>query len=67
MRMINNTNNNIKVDIYDIQGRLVYENNFYNTTSVFDQTISMDNAKSGVYILNITDGSRITSHKLVID
>jgi subtilisin family serine protease len=63
----NNTNNNIKVDIYDIQGRLVYENNFYNTTSIFDETISMDNAKSGVYMLNITDGSRITSHKLVIN
>ncbi|WP_299125295.1 S8 family serine peptidase [uncultured Winogradskyella sp.] len=64
---LSSNNNNVKVDIYDLQGRLVYNNNFNNISSIFNETISLDNAKSGVYMLNISDGSRVTSHKLVIN
>ncbi|WP_400081170.1 S8 family serine peptidase [Winogradskyella sp. R77965] len=64
---LSSSNNNVKVDIYDLQGRLVYDNNFNNVSSMFNETISLNNAKSGVYILNISDGNRATSHKLVIN
>ena len=59
--------NTIKVDVYDLQGRLVYQNGFNNSSSIFNETISLDNTTSGVYILNITNGNRVTSHKLIIE
>lgn len=59
--------NTIKVDVYDLQGRLVYQNGFNNSSSIFNETISLNNTTSGVYILNITNGNRVTSHKLIIE
>jgi len=64
---LNSVNNNVKVDVYDLQGRLVYNNNYANTSSIFKETITMENAKAGVYMVNISEGNRTTSHKLVIE
>ncbi len=63
---LNSNNNNVKVDVYDVQGRLVYDNTFANTSSVFKETIALDNAQPGIYMVNISEGNRTTSHKLVI-
>ena len=64
---LNSVNNNVKVDVYDLQGRLVYNNNYSNTSSIFKETITMENARAGVYMVNISEGNRTTSHKLVIE
>ena len=64
---LNSNDNKVKVDVYDIQGRLVYNNSFNNTSSIFKETIALENAKSGVYMVNISEGNRTTSHKLVIE
>jgi hypothetical protein len=64
---LNSVNNNVKVDVYDLQGRLVYNNNFINTSSIFKENIVLENAKAGVYMVNISEGNRTTSHKLVIE
>ncbi|WP_299366559.1 S8 family serine peptidase [Winogradskyella sp.] len=62
-----NNNNDIKIDVYDIQGRLVFNNSYKNISPIFEETISLDDAKSGVYIVNISDGNNKTSHKLVVE
>jgi len=64
---LNSIDNNVKVDVYDLQGRLVYNNNFTNVSSIFKETITLDNANPGVYMVNISEGNRTTSHKLIID
>lgn len=64
---LNSVNNDVKVDVYDLQGRLVYNNNYSNTSSIFKETITMENARAGVYMVNISEGNRTTSHKLVIE
>ncbi len=64
---LNSVDNNVKVDVYDLQGRLVYNNNFLNTSSIFKENIVLENAKAGVYMVNISEGNRTTSHKLVIE
>lgn len=63
----NNSHNNIKVDVYDLQGRLIYKKKFINTSSIFNQKINLENVKSGVYIVNIYEGNRTTSRKLIIE
>lgn len=64
---LNTIDNNVKVEVYDLQGRLVYNNSFMNSSSIFKETITLENAKAGVYIVNISEGNRTTSHKLVIE
>ena len=64
---LNSVDNNVKVDVYDLQGRLVYNNNFINTSSILKENIVLENAKAGVYMVNISEGNRTTSHKLVIE
>jgi len=63
---LSNSDNNVKVDIYDVQGRLVFNTSYVNTSSVFKKTISLNNFKTGIYIVNISEGLRTTSHKLLI-
>lgn len=64
---LNSNDSTVKVDVYDVQGRLVYDNNFENSSSIFKETISLDNAKPGIYLVNISEGNRTTSHKLIIN
>jgi hypothetical protein len=60
-------NDAVKVDVYDISGRAVYNNVFMNTSSQFTKTIDLTGLKSGVYIANIVEGGRTSSHKLIIE
>ena len=60
-------NSDVNVDIYDVSGRLVYKNTFTNNTVRFNETISLDNVASGVYIANISKGLNITSQKIIIE
>ncbi|SDI40595.1 S8 family serine peptidase [Winogradskyella thalassocola] len=62
-----NNNSDVKVDIYDISGRLVYKNSFVNDSVRFNKTINLSGVASGVYIANISKGNNITSQKIIIE
>lgn len=63
---LRNTNNDVKVMIYDMRGRIVYKKDFPNTASIFRQEIKLNDIKSGIYMVNISEGTRNTSKKLII-
>lgn len=62
-----NNNSDVKVDIYDISGRLVYKNSFTNNTVQFSKTVNLSGVAAGIYIANISKGSIITSQKIIIE
>lgn len=64
---LNNSNNDVRVDVYDVQGRLVHNQIFRNESLLFNETITLNNAKAGVYMINISEGGRTSSHKLIIN
>jgi subtilisin family serine protease len=64
---VNGSDNEVKINIYDLSGRLVYNNRFENRFDRFNQTLSLNNLKSGVYIANISQGQNVTSHKIIIE
>lgn len=67
MIQLNSTSNNtIKVDVFDLRGRSIY-NKFLNSTSGFDQTIDLGNIQSGMYLVNVTDGNRRSVRKILVD
>lgn len=61
-----NTNDDVKISVYDTSGRKIYANSFVNNSVRFTETIKLDHARPGVYIANISKGDSNTTHKIVI-
>ncbi|RLD29233.1 MAG: peptidase, partial [Bacteroidetes bacterium] len=66
VKLNSNSSDTIKINIYDIRGRQVF-NNSYNNTSNFNEVINLGNVQSGIYLLNVSDGFRSTTKKIVVD
>ena len=60
-----NSGNDIKVDIYDIRGRLIYGKSF-ESSGLFSQNLDMNNVQSGIYMVTVQDGDRKETKKIVI-
>lgn len=56
----------IAIDVYDIRGRSIYTKRF-DSMSRFEETIELNNAQSGVYMLTISDGSQKVTKKIIVE
>lgn len=56
----------ISIQVYDIRGRIIFSKTF-NTVSRFEEAIRLNNAQSGVYLLNISDGSHKVTKKIIVE
>ena len=56
----------VKVDVIDLRGRVIYSN-IYNDGGDFEETLSLKNVQSGMYILNTSDGLRRSTKKIIIE
>jgi hypothetical protein len=61
-----NTSNDIKVAVYDMRGRAIFEKAYQNT-GTFDQNVQLESVQSGVYLVNIQDGDKKVVKKIVIE
>ena len=57
---------NINIALYDISGRIIFNKSFQNVGD-FNQEIQLNHVQSGLYILNVNDGFRKTTRKLIIE
>ena len=60
------SNKDINVEVYDIRGRSIFNNSYENTSS-FNQTINLNNVQSGMYLVKVSDGERITIKKIIVE
>ncbi|WP_053976315.1 reprolysin-like metallopeptidase [Mangrovimonas xylaniphaga] len=58
--------NDIKVDVYDVRGRLIYKKSFTNSSD-FIQTIGLNNVQSGMYLVTVNDGERSATKKIIVE
>lgn len=65
IRFTSATGNDIKVSVYDMRGRQLLDNSFTNT-GLIEQSLSLGNVQSGVYLVNIQDGESIVTKKIII-
>ena len=56
--------NNTHVEIYDMLGKIIYSENIDNTTS---KEIQLKNISSGIYLVNVSDGTKLYSQKLIVE
>lgn len=55
----------ILINVFDISGRQIFAKSYPNE-SVFTQNIQLDNVQSGVYLVNIQDGTQKSVRKIVV-
>ena len=55
----------VYVEVYDIRGRKIYKQTFEGNGSV-NENINLNHAQSGIYILNVTDGFKQATRKIII-
>ncbi|HNP32171.1 MAG TPA: M12 family metallo-peptidase [Flavobacterium sp.] len=56
----------IKVNVYDMRGRMIFENN-YSNQATFNENIQLANAQSGVYLVSVSDGNQKIVKRIVIE
>lgn len=62
----NPSSNEIKVSVFDMRGRTIFENKYANQAT-FNENIQLNNAQAGVYLVSITDGNKKLTKRLVIE
>ncbi len=60
-----NSSNGVKVLVSDLRGRRILQND-YAGQATFNQTIQLNNAQTGVYLLTVTDGERKEVRKIIV-
>jgi hypothetical protein len=63
---LNTVNTNVDIVVYDIRGRKVY-NETFKPESNFNQVVNLGSAESGVYLLQISDGTRTKTKKIIVE
>lgn len=66
VRFTSSTSNEIKVNIHDLRGRLVFSQDFQNT-GLFNQNIQLDNAQKGIYLVTVLDGDKKVVKKIILE
>lgn len=56
----------VKIEVYDIGGRVIYSQSF-SAVSRFEELIKLNNAQSGLYLLNIVNGTQSITKKIIVD
>ena len=63
---LTSTSNNISVKVYDVRGRSVF-NKAYSNSGAFNENINIGNVQSGLYLLNVNDGGRTVTKKIIVE
>jgi hypothetical protein len=56
----------INIAVYDVRGRNMF-NKIYDNVGDFNQEIQLNNAQSGMYILQVSDGLRKSTKKIIVN
>ena len=58
--------NQVSIEVYDMSGRRIFENN-YASQATFNENIQLNNAQAGIYLVNVTDGSKKIVKKIIVE
>jgi hypothetical protein len=61
------TDSDVKVSLFDISGRNIYNNTYSNSDIIFNQELKFNNLSKGIYLLNVESNGKKASKKLIIE
>ncbi len=59
-------NNKIEIEVVDISGRQIFSKSFENK-SLFNENINLDKVASGIYLVNIKNGKKTETRKIIVN
>ena len=65
VRFETTSNDNVKIELFDLQGRRVYRSNHSSNQSLFDEPIVTGKLASGIYVLNVSQGNKSTTKRII--
>ncbi|SFZ90513.1 Por secretion system C-terminal sorting domain-containing protein [Flaviramulus basaltis] len=66
IKLSSSLSSDVSVKVYDLRGRIIYKY-IYDNTGSFNEKINLSNVQSGMYILNVSDGLRKSSKKIIVE
>jgi photosystem II stability/assembly factor-like uncharacterized protein len=57
----------LQINIFDITGKVVYQSSEGNSNSVFMKNVDLSASPKGMYFVQIRDGDKMSTRKIVID
>ena len=66
IKLNNALSSDVNVEVYDLRGRNIYKKTYKNTSDL-NETINLNNVQSGMYILNVSDGERKSTKKIIVE
>ena len=65
VRFETTSNDIVKIELFDLQGRRVYHSNHTNNQSLFDEPIATGKLANGIYVLNVSQGNKSTTRRII--
>jgi hypothetical protein len=63
----NTLSDDLKLNIYSLSGRQVFNQNLKNTTGFYNQQIDLPNLQSGIYMLQLRSNDSVVSKKIIVE
>ena len=65
VRFETSSNDTVKIELFDLQGRRVYRSNHTSNQSLFDEPIATGKLANGIYVLNVSQGNKSTTKRII--
>lgn len=56
----------VTTQLYDLRGRKVSQKTFKNVSTQFSEKLTYDNVSTGIYLLRISNGGKVSTRKIII-
>ena len=56
----------VKIELFDLQGRRVYRSTHTTSQSLFDEPIVTGKLANGIYVLNVSQGNKNTTRRIIL-
>lgn len=66
IQLTSNSENQIKVNVHDLRGRLVFEKEYKNN-GTFNENVQLNNVQAGIYMVTVQDGEKREVKKIIIE
>lgn len=66
INVVLSSDKDVKIALYDIRGRLVYNELFNNNAGTFNNALNFETVASGIYMLTVESGNKKGTKKLII-
>jgi len=60
------SNDLVKIELFDLQGRRVYRSTHTTSQSLFDEPIVTGKLANGIYVLNVSQGNKNTTRRIIL-